>query len=199
MGVGVPKGETQLAATVDRILQGLEKDGTAPASTTAGSARRARRRCRAISSSAAPGERAAPGHPPAAAAALSRVDAGGLRHDAAGVGGVHRRRAGDRPAADGAACRRRPWLALPARALVAFLRKTPLLVQLFFWYFGAAQLLGEDVVGALSAWAAWRWAGGGCRRRRSNSSRRHSASRCMPGHFARKSCAPASAPCRTAS
>lgn len=44
----------------------------------------------------------------------------------------------------------RPWLALPARALVAFLRKTPLLVQLFFWYFGAAQLLGEDVVGALS-------------------------------------------------
>ncbi|WP_346836360.1 ABC transporter substrate-binding protein [Ralstonia solanacearum] len=29
MGVGVPKGETQLAATVDRILQGLEKDGTA--------------------------------------------------------------------------------------------------------------------------------------------------------------------------
>ncbi|MBB6584915.1 ABC transporter substrate-binding protein [Ralstonia solanacearum] len=29
MGIGVPKGETQLADTVDRILQGLEKDGTA--------------------------------------------------------------------------------------------------------------------------------------------------------------------------
>lgn len=55
----------------------------------------------------------------------------------------------------------RPWLALPARGLVAFLRKTPLLVQLFFWYFGAAQLLGEDVVGALTslggmALAGWR-------------------------------------------
>lgn len=45
-----------------------------------------------------------------------------------------------------------PWLHLPARALVAFLRKTPLLVQLFFWYFGAAQLLGEDVVGAITGW-----------------------------------------------
>ncbi|CAJ0856617.1 amino acid ABC transporter permease [Ralstonia flatus] len=55
-----------------------------------------------------------------------------------------------------------PWLHLPARALVAFLRKTPLLVQLFFWYFGAAQLLGEDVVGAITGWGgiavgAWRW------------------------------------------
>jgi len=54
-----------------------------------------------------------------------------------------------------------PWLHLPARALVAFLRKTPLLVQLFFWYFGAAQLLGEDVVGAITGWGgiavgAWR-------------------------------------------
>ncbi|WP_439894450.1 amino acid ABC transporter permease (plasmid) [Ralstonia sp. 25C] len=45
-----------------------------------------------------------------------------------------------------------PWLHLPARALVAFLRKTPLLVQLFFWYFGAAQLLGEHVVGAITGW-----------------------------------------------
>lgn len=54
-----------------------------------------------------------------------------------------------------------PWLHLPARALVAFLRKTPLLVQLFFWYFGAAQFLGEDVVGAITGWGgiavgAWR-------------------------------------------
>ncbi|MGM3277312.1 amino acid ABC transporter permease [Ralstonia sp. 24A2] len=45
-----------------------------------------------------------------------------------------------------------PWLTLPARGLVAFLRKTPLLVQLFFWYFGAAQLLGENVVGAITGW-----------------------------------------------
>ncbi|MRS97463.1 ABC transporter permease subunit [Ralstonia pickettii] len=53
------------------------------------------------------------------------------------------------------------WLQLPVRALVAFLRKTPLLVQLFFWYFGAAQLLGEGVVGAITGWngiavGAWR-------------------------------------------
>ncbi len=46
-----------------------------------------------------------------------------------------------------------PWLHLPARGLVAFLRKTPLLVQLFFWYFGAAQLLGEDVVGSITGWS----------------------------------------------
>ncbi len=39
-----------------------------------------------------------------------------------------------------------------ASAVVAFLRKTPLLVQLFFWYFGAAQLLGDAVIGALSGW-----------------------------------------------
>ncbi|MCO5399251.1 amino acid ABC transporter permease [Ralstonia soli] len=45
------------------------------------------------------------------------------------------------------------WLHLPARGLVAFLRKTPLLVQLFFWYFGAAQLLGENVVGAITGWS----------------------------------------------
>ncbi len=46
-----------------------------------------------------------------------------------------------------------PWLYQPARGLVAFLRKTPLLVQLFFWYFGAAQLLGENVVGAITGWS----------------------------------------------
>ncbi|ANH76505.1 amino ABC transporter, permease, 3-TM region, His/Glu/Gln/Arg/opine family domain protein [Ralstonia insidiosa] len=45
-----------------------------------------------------------------------------------------------------------PWLTVPARGLVGFLRKTPLLVQLFFWYFGAAQLLGENVVGAITGW-----------------------------------------------
>ncbi len=55
----------------------------------------------------------------------------------------------------------RPWLAMPARGLVAFVRKTPLLVQLFFWYFGAAQWLGEDAMGALTglsgiALAGWR-------------------------------------------
>lgn len=47
----------------------------------------------------------------------------------------------------------RPWLQLPARGVVAFVRKTPLLVQLFFWYFGAAQLLGEDLVGAITGWS----------------------------------------------
>lgn len=51
------------------------------------------------------------------------------------------------------------WLALrrtPARvvvdALVGFLCKTPLLVQLFFWYFGAAQWLGDAAIARLSDW-----------------------------------------------
>lgn len=78
MGIGVPKGETKLTATIDQILQGLEKDGTAGASMTAGSARRAPPRCRATSSSAAPSELEPAGRLPAPAAALSRLDAGGL-------------------------------------------------------------------------------------------------------------------------
>ena len=43
-------------------------------------------------------------------------------------------------------------LRLAARGAVGFLRRTPLLVQLFFWYFGAAQLLGEHVIGAITGW-----------------------------------------------
>lgn len=39
-------------------------------------------------------------------------------------------------------------LAWPARAWLSLLRNTPLLVQLFFWYFGALSLLPE-------AWRAW--------------------------------------------
>ncbi len=43
-------------------------------------------------------------------------------------------------------------LRLAARGAVGFLRRTPLLVQLFFWYFGAAQLLGDAAIGALYDW-----------------------------------------------
>ncbi|MFS9599086.1 amino acid ABC transporter permease, partial [Klebsiella variicola] len=44
------------------------------------------------------------------------------------------------------------WLQSPARAQVALQRNKPMLVQLIFWYFGAAQLLGEGVVGAITGW-----------------------------------------------
>ncbi|WP_458764406.1 amino acid ABC transporter permease [Cupriavidus basilensis] len=50
-------------------------------------------------------------------------------------------------------------LRLAARGAVGFLRRTPLLVQLFFWYFGAAQLLGEGAIGALYDWQGWRIGG----------------------------------------
>ncbi|MDF3838726.1 ABC transporter permease subunit [Cupriavidus basilensis] len=43
-------------------------------------------------------------------------------------------------------------LRVAAGAAAGFLRRTPLLVQLFFWYFGAAQLLGESAIGALYGW-----------------------------------------------
>ncbi|MBP2849913.1 amino acid ABC transporter permease [Dickeya oryzae] len=38
------------------------------------------------------------------------------------------------------------WLRWPVIAYCALFRNTPLLVQLFFWYFGAAQLLPEGVM-----------------------------------------------------
>ncbi|WP_198173394.1 MULTISPECIES: amino acid ABC transporter permease [Cupriavidus] len=52
------------------------------------------------------------------------------------------------------ALRRAGWrpLRAGAGAAVGLLRRTPLLVQLFFWYFGAAQLLGEAAIAALTAW-----------------------------------------------
>jgi polar amino acid transport system permease protein len=40
--------------------------------------------------------------------------------------------------------------AWPARAYLAFFRNTPLLVQLFFWYFGVPALLPETLVGWLN-------------------------------------------------
>lgn len=45
---------------------------------------------------------------------------------------------------------RRHWLAWPARAYLASLRNTPLLVQLFFWYFGVASMLPEGMVSWLN-------------------------------------------------
>jgi len=45
----------------------------------------------------------------------------------------------------------RRWLALPAGAFLALFRNTPLLVQLFFWYFGVSSLLPEGSVEWLNA------------------------------------------------
>lgn len=45
---------------------------------------------------------------------------------------------------------RRRWLLWPARAYLASLRNTPLLVQLFFWYFGVASMLPENMVSWLN-------------------------------------------------
>ncbi|MBG4769350.1 amino acid ABC transporter permease [Pseudomonas aeruginosa] len=45
---------------------------------------------------------------------------------------------------------RRPLLAWPARAYLALFRNTPLLVQLFFWYFGVPALLPEALVSWLN-------------------------------------------------
>lgn len=54
---------------------------------------------------------------------------------------------------------RRSRLRAVAAVAIAFLRKTPLLVQLFFWYFGAAQTLGDTAIGALSDWRGFTLAG----------------------------------------
>ncbi|MBG4967468.1 amino acid ABC transporter permease [Pseudomonas aeruginosa] len=45
---------------------------------------------------------------------------------------------------------RRPLLSWPARAYLALFRNTPLLVQLFFWYFGVPALLPEALVSWLN-------------------------------------------------
>ena len=45
---------------------------------------------------------------------------------------------------------RRRLLSLPARAYLALFRNTPLLVQLFFWYFGVPALLPEALVSWLN-------------------------------------------------
>lgn len=42
------------------------------------------------------------------------------------------------------------WLNWPARGYLALLRNTPLLVQLFFWYFGVSALLPENLVSWLN-------------------------------------------------
>ncbi|ALS67243.1 amino acid ABC transporter permease [Pandoraea apista] len=50
---------------------------------------------------------------------------------------------------------RNALLARPATAFVALMRNTPLLVQLFFWYFGVAALLPADTVLWLSQPHRW--------------------------------------------
>lgn len=45
---------------------------------------------------------------------------------------------------------RRRLLSWPARAYLALFRNTPLLVQLFFWYFGVPALLPEALVSWLN-------------------------------------------------
>lgn len=57
------------------------------------------------------------------------------------------------------ALRRLRWRVARAGATVAIavLRKTPLLVQLMLWYFGAAQLLGDQAIGTIASWPALRF------------------------------------------
>ena len=43
------------------------------------------------------------------------------------------------------------WLSRPAAIFVAVFRNTPLLVQLFFWYFGVSSLLPENTVAWLNS------------------------------------------------
>ncbi|GHD58551.1 amino acid ABC transporter permease [Jeongeupia chitinilytica] len=47
-----------------------------------------------------------------------------------------------------AAAREQRWLAVPCVVYLSVMRNTPLLVQLFFWYFGAASLVPE-------VWMVW--------------------------------------------
>lgn len=47
------------------------------------------------------------------------------------------------------------WLASPATAYISLMRNTPLLVQLFFWYFGAATLMPDALVQWLSTPHVW--------------------------------------------
>lgn len=50
---------------------------------------------------------------------------------------------------------RRPALFVPAAGYTALFRNTPLLVQLFFWYFGVPGLLPEGAIEWLNAPHAW--------------------------------------------
>lgn len=59
------------------------------------------------------------------------------------------RHPGRRPLAIARLSRRR-LLSWPARAYLALFRNTPLLVQLFFWYFGVPALLPEELVSWLN-------------------------------------------------
>lgn len=50
------------------------------------------------------------------------------------------------------------WVAWPTRAWLSFFRNTPLLVQLFFWYFGFSGLLPEGVLHWLNQPHQWQLA-----------------------------------------
>ncbi|HOW76324.1 MAG TPA: amino acid ABC transporter permease [Candidatus Competibacteraceae bacterium] len=51
---------------------------------------------------------------------------------------------------------RSPFWSLPVRFFLSLFRNTPLLVQLFFWYFGAAALMPESVLHWLNQPHHWR-------------------------------------------
>ena len=51
------------------------------------------------------------------------------------------------------------WLSLPVIAYSSVFRNTPLLVQLFFWYFGAGQLLPSVVMQWLNTPHEWMFDG----------------------------------------
>lgn len=50
---------------------------------------------------------------------------------------------------------RSPFWSWPARAWLSVFRNTPLLVQLFFWYFGASALMPEALLGWLNTPHRW--------------------------------------------
>lgn len=50
---------------------------------------------------------------------------------------------------------RAPLWSWPARAWLSVFRNTPLLVQLFFWYFGASALMPEDLLSWLNTQHRW--------------------------------------------
>jgi polar amino acid transport system permease protein len=54
---------------------------------------------------------------------------------------------------------RSPLLSLPVRSFLSLFRNTPLLVQLFFWYFGAAALIPEGAMQWLNEPHHWRLPG----------------------------------------
>lgn len=172
IGVGIPKGEKALTEFVDKSLRELEQDGQAQKIYDTWFGPQTKTRWRACTRSATRAERPASPARPARLTSLRRVFRSTRRNPA------HVRRT-SRPAVPALVARRLPadprscpaqlparhpdrrplaiarlsrrrLLSWPARAYLALFRNTPLLVQLFFWYFGVPALLPEALVSWLN-------------------------------------------------